>query len=196
MTKYQTRGGLAVAAAITILMLGSVGEAADEAARGSHGAIINSQAADAVEWSAEAVAAVQATVQNPDKINGKVPAGKWGNTTTVFLSERVDENNVAYRVYLTTRPAGHRSPVHVHPYAGMDCVIGGEVLYMYEGQTDTTITLVGCIPLIPYTKMSALAVTDMKIVTYFTLPKGAPEWIVVEPDAIAGDQDRWQHATH
>ena len=59
MTKYQTRGGLAVAAAITILMLGSVGEAADEAARGSHGAIINSQAADAVEWSAEAVAAVQ-----------------------------------------------------------------------------------------------------------------------------------------
>ena len=207
MNLHQVRNDI-VAASLTLLMFGANVQSEDQvaiqttkndietAARANHGTIIYSRAADTNEWNEAAIKAVQAKVRDPGKINGEVPAGKWGHSTTELLSERVDENGVAYRVFLTKRPAGYRTPIHVHPYGGMDCVVGGEVLYMYEGMENKTIKPTGCMPLIPYRKMSAMAVTDMEIITYFTLPKDAPEWIVVQPDAITGDQDRWEDAIH
>jgi len=118
-----------------------------------------------------------------DEVNGRRLDDTWPATASTPYAETIawELEGISYRKYQITRPAGERSPIHVHENAQLTCLKKGKVMLFIEGQEDQILTAPDCTLMPPFTKMSSLSLEDKVEEEYFRFPQGGLDWIVLEP---------------
>ena len=120
-------------------------------------------------------------------INGEIPPNKPTPLTKSTVVVDVVEDGQRRVVFRDERPAGTRSPIHVHPYGGVTCMVSGEMTLYLEGSAPQTVGPGQCYSMPPGTPMTGVNTGDGVAVLFdiFTVPEGEAVWTVVEE----GQQD-------
>lgn len=141
---------------------------------------INSQITDAVTQ----LFTPNPHIEHSNLINGEVPPKTPSKSMfeTRLLTEHVGSGWVLV-TSRTTRQAGTRSPIHLHPYGGQTCVLSGEMT-LYMDDAEPLVAGPGeCYFMPPGRRMtgvnSAEGATSM--IDTFVVPEGEQVWMVVEP---------------
>lgn len=129
----------------------------------------------------DARAALAATT-DPHLINGEAVPGVVAESN-VTLTDYFASDGIETTMWLISRAAGYRTPIHVHLRVMNTCLMSGSITNYVEGSAPVTYTGPVCYQAPPFKKMASLTIGDTAKVEFdiFTLPNGAPDWVVVEP---------------
>jgi len=131
----------------------------------------------------------------PDKINGQAlpatPSLAQKSTDLGDFAIGVPEQggipnlgNKRWSHSSTSRSAGNRVPIHIHPFTGMSCINseGGSMVHL-EGHEPFFLPDGECYSMPPMTKLGPYSATGSSYVAYDTFEYEAcyPQWVVIEP---------------
>ncbi|MBM3689811.1 MAG: cupin domain-containing protein [Actinobacteria bacterium] len=120
-------------------------------------------------------------------INGEIPPNKPTPLTESTVVVDVVEAGQRHVVFRDERPAGTRSPIHLHPYGGVTCMVSGEMTLYLEGSEPQRAGPGQCYSMPPGRPMTGVNTGDGVAILFdiFTVPEGEAVWKVVEE----GQQD-------
>lgn len=138
-------------------------------------------------------------IKQPGMINGVVPPGSPTATISSelmmsYISPGLEQNQSL--VYRDVRAPGTRSPIHVHRWGGITCVVKGLAEVYVEGAAQSPLTAGPgmCYMMPAMTKVSALIPTTEKepaiLQDIFVIACGQPPILFVEPGHLdAGEHE-------
>lgn len=135
------------------------------------------------------IGTVQASPPAPDSeavttINGSVPPGDLQPLEDVFtMIDTIQVDGNRWVAFQAVRRVGTRTPIHIHEYGGLTCVLSGTMTDFVEGREPMTVPAGDCYYMPPNVPMSAsnLGPEDVRLIDIFDLPPGAPTMTRVEP---------------
>lgn len=123
-------------------------------------------------------------VEHSSLINGETPPMTASKSMfeTRLLTQPVGDGWVLI-TSRTTRQAGTRSPIHIHPYGGQTCVLSGEMTLYMDGAEPLVAGPGECYFMPPGRRMTGVnsAETFTSMLDTFVVPQGEQVWLVVEP---------------
>lgn len=129
---------------------------------------------------------------------GVIPKTPSMALTRKPLLDRVQQGDLQVSVFLSRRKAGTRTPIHEHPYGGIDCLLEGEATLYFDNQKPRVYRAPMCVHMPPGVRMINVASTQQDTLFYdiFFGPKGFAYWHVDEKGvapSIIHDFERHLH---
>ena len=115
----------------------------------------------------DARAALQATT-DPHLINGEAVPGVVAESN-VTLTDYFASDGVESTMWLVSRAAGYRTPIHVHHRVMHTCLMSGSITNYVEGSAPVTYTAPVCYQAQPGKKMASLTVGSEQDHTWCTV---------------------------
>lgn len=115
-------------------------------------------------------------------VNGEVPPNPVTKVTSSSVILDVTEDGTRHLVMRDVRPADTRSPIHMHPYGGLTCMVSGEMTLYLEGSEPQVAGPGQCYWMPPGKPMSGVNTGGVEAVLtdIFNVPEGESVWEVVE----------------
>jgi len=115
-------------------------------------------------------------------LNGTVPPGRvalWPASTELLSFDRGGQQA---RVFRGVRPAGTRSPIHVHGAGGWTCVMEDRAVLYLDGSKPIPTEKGGCVNMPPLRPMSGYnpGPGPSVLIDSFVTPPGADVWRIIE----------------
>ena len=151
--------------------------------------LLVAQAPVLAEGKADEMGFLVAQVEPVSVINGDAPPGKIARlTNTKSLVDEIRPDGQRILAVRGTRLPGTRTPIHVHDYSGLTCVISGQITDSIEGQQDQVYESGDCYYMPHDTPMAASnrGQNPVILVDVFVLPLGEETMRVIETGV--GDQ--------
>ncbi len=119
---------------------------------------------------------------------GILPKNPLPPIKTTALLNRVRDGGTETSVFLSTRAAGTRTPIHNHDEAGVTCVIEGEMTLFIDHRIPATTKAPGCYFMPRDVRMIGMNTGRSNAVFYdfFEVAPGRPLWTLHDKSAPGG----------